>query len=247
MPEWASTWEARHSDARGFWIGMVLLGLTWIAWGYQLLQRKATCVETLLLLAFTLLALRSIRFVVYLGFMGAYIGAGVLRVRPRRETERNSAYGACSLFASCTLAVTILYGNANYATPLEAPPNVKFSERLVQILAMPALRGNVLNSLELGAELVYRAYPRLKPSIDSRIDSYGLDYILFQFELLENDALLTEFVQRYDVRYMLLDSVRFSTFQNRSAWRGGQWTVFYQDGKEVLLQRADIRVPKPTF
>jgi hypothetical protein len=240
VPEWASTLEARLSEARGVWIGMTVLAIAWLGIGYALYKRQARVSEVLLLLAFSALALRSVRFVVFTGIVCAYVLAKLPVWQLPAARRMHVPYLLVTLGATLTLALAIAFGNANYSTPLQAPPNVKFSEGLVLQLANPDLHGNVLNSLELGSELVYRAYPRLQPSIDSRIDSYGLDYILFQRQLLVDDRLLGEFVQRYDVRYLLLDSVRFAIFQGLANWKTHHWTVFYQDGKEVLLQRADL-------
>ena len=53
------------------------------------------------------------------------------------------------------------------------------------------MKGNVFNSYELGAELIYRAYPRLRPMIDSRIDSYGDEYFLLSDRLVHQEAMET--------------------------------------------------------
>lgn len=242
VPEWASTWEARYAESRGVWIGMASLVCTVGAAIHALLRRRMGVADILLLLAFAVLAARSIRFVVYLGMVAAFIIAKCFEKSVFAGNKINSQYLLVALLATVTFNLAIVFGNANHSSPLQSPPNVKFEEGLVVQLANPKLEGNVLNSLELGAELVYRSYPRLKPSLDSRIDSYGLDYIMYQRELLANDKLLNEFIARYDVRYILLDSVRFEIFQRLASWRENKWTVFYKDGKEALLQRSDIKI-----
>lgn len=242
VPEWASTWEARYTESRGVWIGIAILIGTVVAAIHGLLRRSIGAADVLLLLAFMVLAARSVRFVVYLGMVAAFIVAKCAEKSLFEGMKINSQYLVVALLATATFNLAIVFNNANYSSPLQSPPNVKFAEGLVLQLANPKLEGNVLNSLELGAELVYRSYPRLKPSLDSRIDSYGLDYIMYQRELLVNDKLLKEFIARYDVRYILLDSVRFGIFQQLASWKENKWTVFYKDGKEILLQRSDIEI-----
>ena len=242
IPEWANTLDSRQTNPRGFYIGMgiwvmMLLRLLLDAW-----RREWHFTEVLCFLAFTVLGFYSIRFLVYFGLVAAFVFSA-----PRTFVGFSAGLtlqrALIALTAGVSLLLAIAYGNAYRASPLIPPANVKFTPGLVQLLSNPHLSGNVLNSLELGAELVYRSYPRLKPSLDSRIDSYGLDYIMYQRALLENDALLREYVDRYDVRYVLLDSVRFDIFAHLLSWQHGDWRVLYRSAKEVLLIRHDLTNP----
>lgn len=243
VPEWSSMLAARFSEARGFWIGiaaLVTIVLTCV-WN----QRKGTlsAVDACIVLGFGLLALYSIRFVIYLSMVFAYMVPSLFSTVRRRDESDKLWYVTTSAIAVCSLAIAVHYGNAWYSWPALAAPNVKFSDRLVKILESPELKGNVLNSVELGSELVYRTYPRMRPSIDSRIDSYGFDYANFNYALIRNDGLLREYVERYDVRYVLLDSVRFEHFKALGSWRDGLWETLFFDGKEALLIRADLPFP----
>ncbi len=236
VPEWKSLLDGMQANERGFYIGMLvwaamLLRLLWQGW-----RGQWQLIECLFFVAFTLLGFYSIRFLVYFGLVAAFVFS-TPRTQPSSAERANwMVLGA----ALATLALALAFGNAYRATPLVPPPNVKFTPGLVDALADPRLNGNVLNSVELGAELVYRAYPRLRPSVDSRIDSYGLDYLLYQRALLDDDALLNEYAARYDVRYVLLDSVRFEVFSRLQSWQRGDWKVLYQSSKEVLLVRKDL-------
>jgi hypothetical protein len=133
-----------------------------------------------------------------------------------------------------------LYGNAYRSSPYVDVTGTKFSDAMARAIGNPAVQGNVLNSMELGPELIYRAYPRLKPSSDVRLDSYGLDYLTFQETLFYNDALLVEFVNRYDVRYVLVNLRTFGEFQKLASWTSGNWRVLLMDYRTVLLQRSDL-------
>ncbi|MBC7917559.1 MAG: hypothetical protein H7Y28_07105 [Rhodoferax sp.] len=240
VPEWNSIFDGRHSNARGFYIGMAIWAAVLIRMALDGLRGHLRITEALFFTAFSFLGFYSIRFLVYFGLVAAFVFSAP---RPSLALPPGAVRAIVAAAALASLLLAILFGNAYKATPLTPPPNVKFTPGLVDALANPQLSGHVLNSVELGAELVYRAYPRLKPSVDSRIDSYGLDYLMYQHALLEDDALLREYVARYDVRYVLLDSVRFETFSRLSSWQRGEWHVLYKSSKEVLLVRHDLAPP----
>jgi hypothetical protein len=64
--------------------------------------------------------------------------------------------------------------------------------------------------------------------------------MLYQNALLSNDALLDEFVDRYDVRYLLISrSAWIETFQRTSNWTRGSWSVIFVDEKTAFLRRMD--------
>lgn len=240
IPEWTSTLSARHSDGRGFYIGITIWILILLRLLVDALQGRKPVLESIIFLAFTVLGVYSIRFLVYVGLVAAFVYSSG-HVGSRLENEGGWKLSATvGLAAVLSLLLAVEYGNAYRATPLTPPANVKFTPGLVEVLGNTKHHGNVLNSLELGAELVYRTYPRLRPSIDSRIDSYGLDYIMYQRALLENDALLEEYVRRYDVRYVLLDTVRYGIFSQREGVQRGEWKELYRSSKEVLLMRTDL-------
>ena len=136
------------------------------------------------------------------------------------------------------IAIVLVWGNAFHAHPY-TPGYMKMSDGMVRTLSDPQYRGHVLNSFELGAELVYRAYPRLQPSVDSRVDSYGTDYIDNQGMLLRDDALFKDFLTRYDVQYLLLDTNGYLTLQDLGSWSNQHWKVVFQDRNSVFLSRND--------
>jgi hypothetical protein len=133
----------------------------------------------------------------------------------------------------------VRYGNLYGGFPYFVPSN-NFTPMLVDYLGSPALRGNVLNSYALGAELVYRGYPRLRPAIDSRADVYGENYFSYIETVTRNEPRLREFIDRYDVRYLLLQwpdfnaGVRHMTELQRDGWR-----IVFADQKAVLLARVE--------
>ncbi len=110
-------------------------------------------------------------------------------------------------------------------------------------LADPALSGNVFTSYELGAELVYRDWPRLKPSIDSRIDSYGDAYFIAHERMLSDEPALTDFLAAHGVNHMLLMRRDFGGISRMPGIRA-QWHVRSSDRKMLLLER-NVALPTP--
>lgn len=231
--EWISSLDSIAWRWRGFWIG---LGCTVIAISVCLVQwRKLSAVDALILLCFILLAVRAARFIVYLGMVIAYILPPLISQGTQSHKAQTVLYAACTLLSATVLTLAATFGNAFGAYPHRSSIDQSFTQPMLNLLANPALRGNVLTTYDYGAELVYRAYPRLRPSLDSRIDSYGEDYIQFTERLLTDDALLIDFVRKYDVQYMLLTQEDFQAVQKLPSLV--HWSVLLADQRAVLLAR----------
>jgi hypothetical protein len=200
--------------------------------------RKLRSVDVLLVLLFTLLAIQAIRFLVYVGMVAAYVVPRLVPSTWNAAQYRARWYLLVACVSAVVLGLSMKYGNAFGAFPHTAfEASYSLSAPMVKQLANPELRGNVINSYELGAELVYRAYPRLRPSIDSRIDSYGRDWTSLNARLFLEDELLEEFVTHYDVRYMLLSHADFLSIQKLPSWSKKLWYLRAMDRSTVLLQR----------
>lgn len=238
LTEWLPTFDRRMVGVTGFWIALgvwaLLAACVWLG------RRRLSAVDALLFLAFSYLAYRAIRFPVYLGMVAAYIIPACLPPGwLRKASEPSWLMGAIVLGLAGTLA-TAAYGNASNTRLYNEQDRTKFTIPMVRILSDPALQGNVLNTMELGAELIYRSYPRLRPSMDCRVDSYGFEYGNFNRALFSDETLLEEFVQRYDVHYLLMDLHHFERFIQLPGWRKGAWRIYFVDQRAALLQRADV-------
>jgi hypothetical protein len=231
--EWISSLNPIAWTWRGFWIGLACVLVTVTVCAVQ--WRKLSAIDALILLFFILLAVRSARFIVYLGIVAAYVLPPLVpqHVHSTKTTAR--LYGASIVFGMTILGLAMTYGNAFGSYPHQSSLNQSFTKPMLNALSSPALHGNVLTSYDCGAELVYRAYPRLRPSLDSRIDSYGADYILFTERLLENDESLADFIKKYDVRYMLLTLGDFDSVRKLPSLV--QWNVLLMDQRAILLER----------
>lgn len=242
LTEWIPTLDRRLWSLRGFWIALsVWLTLTAIL----LAQRKhLRIVDGLIYLFFTALAVQAIRFPVYLSFVFALL---VPKCLPRSWLDRlESRCGVLivCLLSAATLWACAMFGNAAERLPYLYDDPTKLTEHMVQTLADPDLHGNVLNTMELGAELTYRTYPRMRPSIDSRFDSYGAAYNDANQKLFKDDVLLKAFVARYDVRYILMDGSQYDIFTHLPSWKQGEWRLYFSDHRAALFQRSDLHEGK---
>lgn len=237
VAEWLPSLDQQWRGNRGFWISVVCLGTTFL--GLSLGWRRVGGVELLLFLLFAVLAFSAIRFLVYLGMVAAYVLSPVLANAVRLPQHRIRSYVGVTAFSAFVLFLCIKFGNV-----LGAHPHVAFeaseslSRPMVAQLQDPTLEGNVLNSYELGAELVYRAYPRLRPSIDSRVDSYGGDWTALNEHLFLDDVLLKRFVANYNVKYMLLTHHDFIALQKLPSWSEKQWVLRALDRRTALLVKG---------
>lgn len=238
ISEWMPTFDAPAREFRGFWIALI----AWLLVFASLLtaRKSLRCVDWLIFGFFTILAAKAIRFPVYLSFLLAlYLPLGLNRW-VRVLNQPTHAYRFLGALATFTLGACIAFGNADGARPFLDVTNTKLTNRMVATLKEPVYKGNVLNTMELGAELIYLSYPRLRPAIDCRLDSYGLDYYLYIDRLLYDQRLFDEFVARYDVRYLLLSMDVFKDFVHSAMWASGRWKVILVDMKAAFVERADI-------
>ena len=242
--EWMPTFTRGWQEMPGVWIG---LGCAAVTGAVMLAQwRKLSAVDALMFLMFLILALMTVRFLVYLGMVTAFVLSALVPAVHQQASMQARSYAICTAAAMLVLGLASQFGNAFGAFPhLAWGSNTSYTSFMVRKLSAPDLQGNVINSYELGAELVYRAYPRLRPSIDSRIDSYGGAYTWMNARLFQDDVLLMEFVKKYDVRYMLLSRRDFQSLERLPSWADGRWTIRAMDQRAVLLQRSDLPAPLP--
>lgn len=240
--EWMPTFSPGWHQVPAVWMGLGCAALTGTV---MLLQwRRLSAVEALMYLMFLILALKTVRFLVYQGMVAAFVLSALATARQQSAKKQIRVYAASTFAAALMLGLASQFGNAFGAFPHSALGiSPSYTSFMVKKLNAPDLQGNVINSYELGAELVYRAYPRLRPSIDSRIDSYGGAYTWLNGRLFQDDALLTDYVKKYDVRYMLLSHRDFRSVEKLPSWTSGRWFIRAMDQRAVLLQRSDLPAP----
>ncbi|RYX91483.1 MAG: hypothetical protein EOO28_25610 [Comamonadaceae bacterium] len=236
MYEWLPSYHPDVMQQRGFRIALLCalgtLAAVGMAW------RRLRTADAMLLLMFLALAVSAMRFMTYFGIISAYVLAGLAPLEWRRLQFQRQLYQCSMVAAAAVLVTAATVGNAQHNKPYANDGDSKFSPRMVASLSDPAMKGNVLNSAELGAELVFLAWPRLRPSIDSRIDSYGAAYFEAHQDLLRDKPRLTAFLKQYDVQYMLFSR---DDLEAAKASLGEQllleWDVRLLDRKAVLFAR----------
>jgi hypothetical protein len=86
---------------------------------------------------------------------------------------------------------------------------------------------------------VYRFYPSLRPSIDSRIDVYGREYFERMLTVQNEEQAFRQFVARYGVRYVLLLWPEFELGLRRMPGLQAEgWRIVFVDHKMVMLERS---------
>jgi hypothetical protein len=138
--------------------------------------------------------------------------------------------------ATCA-ALLVRYGNLYGGYPYFVASN-HFSPALIDYVEARRFEGNVLNSPALGAELVYRFYPRLRPAIDSRSEVYGAEYSGRVLDALHDEPALRQFVERYRVRYLLVLLPQFEQgIRRMPRLQDDGWRIVFADHKMVMLER----------
>jgi hypothetical protein len=237
IKEWLPTFSSMFMAAPPFWIFVVVATAATAV--VVRLRRHLEATDALLYLFFLAIALERSRHIVWFGFVALVVCArlvGRAGITPPRELRVR--IGA-ALLAVAGLGVTLAFGNASHAH-IYYTPSDNFSPGMVKELADPALSGNVLNSYELGGELIYRDWPRLKPSIDSRVDSYGDDYLLYHIRVLQDEKLLNLFLDGNHVNHMLLLRRDLDLGVRDMPSIRANWHIRLTDGDIFLIERNQL-------
>lgn len=235
ITEWRGTFELPFLGSRGFWayVSLLVLCLAIVARSW----RKLRATDVLLLLAFAYLSSDRQRHVVWFGFVSLVVMARL--IGPVALTPRDTRRSLALLVTLLVVGIGMLhrYGNFYGSYPYFANSN-RFTLLMIEYMQDRDLRGNVFNTYALGAELIHKFYPRLRPSIDSRIDAYGEQYYLYIDRLYSDEQLMLEFIERYDVRYMLLLWGEFEMIRKMARLPETGWRMLLADHRMVLLGRG---------
>jgi hypothetical protein len=231
--EWMPTFHTRWMHEPGWWIAMIvwLASTWWIFWR----RKHISAIDLLVFLFFSALAAKAIRFPVYLGIVAAYLLGGLQPASWAQAQIQVRIFKGTLVLGLVLSGLVATYGNAYGARPYSYGL-YRLGPDLEAALSNPTHQGNVLNSMELGAELIYRAYPRLRPAIDCRVDSYGMDYYKYTLALLGSRELFQEFIERYHVRYILYENVRLMAAVKAGTFDEQPWHILAQDRRFVFME-----------
>jgi len=239
--EWQGTFSPAFVGTRGFWAYAGLLALC--ATVIVVRRKNVRAADILLLLAFGYLATDRQRHIVWLALVSLYVLARVTGPVTLAPLAARRWVALALALALASAGLLLRFGNLQGQFPGSAPGR-RITPELVAYVEGQGLRGNVFNSYDVGAELIYRFYPRLRPTIDSRIDAYGETYYRYFSALYSDESLLLDFIKFYDVRYLLLLRWEYEHLrQMPQLWESG-WRVLFSDPGIVLLGRGDLPVPK---
>lgn len=235
--EWMPTLSGPFAGSRGFWAFLAYLvfvaGVAFASWKHLPLA------GALLLLVFGYLALRTQRHIAFFSFVSIYPVSVAIGARASQMQQLPLVRGGMLALLVASAGLLVRYGNMYGGFP-NFTESHNFSPLFVEYVETNQLSGNVLNSYSLGAELVYRFYPRLRPAIDSRVDLYGEKYFLDVRGLNSDEQALRQFVDRHRVRYMLFVWPEFNEgIRRMSRLREDGWRIVFADHKLVLLGRPD--------
>ena len=237
VTEWLPTLDRRFLRLPTLWaFAGVWLGTSVLLMRHR---KKVPARDWLIFAFFTLLAIKAIRFPVYGGMVSAYLIVPLIAPSLQSLRRQTWIYAGLAVLGIATIAVALKFQNLQGTSP-HSLSTQKLSDAMVVALRDERRHGNVLNTMEFGAEVIYWAYPRLRPASDARIDSYGFEYMDYQSAVVLNNTLLTEFVERYDVRYILMDIKRFTLFVKMDAWTQHHWEVVLMDSRVAFLRRSDV-------
>jgi hypothetical protein len=234
VTEWLPPTDPRLRNLPTLWIGLGCLvpttALLLRGW------RKLSSVDSLLFAMFIVLALNAIRFFVYIGIASLLVLAPLVPPGWHAAKLESRLFATLLALSAVTFGLAFVYGNVQGNFPYRAVEPYTMTESMVRALDSPSLKGNVLNTMEMGGELIYRTYPRLRPSIDPRIDAYGGRYYLTHEHLFYSDAELAAFQKAFQVKYLLLDMRHFTSLRKLQSWTQGHYKILSLDHKAVLLE-----------
>lgn len=238
--EWQGTFSPAFVGTRGFWAYVGILALC--AGVLIALRRNVRAADVLLLAAFGYLSTDRQRHVVWFALVALYVMARVIGPLTLSPAATRGARVLALALALAGAGLLVPFGNLQGQFPHGAPGR-RLSPELTAYIDGQGLRGNVFNSFDLGAELVYRFYPRLRPTIDSRIDAYGETYWRYFSALYSDERLLLGFIRFYDVRYMLLLRWEYEHLRRMPGLAETGWRVWLSEPGVVLLGRGDPPAP----
>ncbi len=231
VAEWVSSLTPGVWKIRGVGIGL----LAFVGGSFLMLmyRKKITAGDWIFWIGYVILAVKAIRFYAYLGIVFVLVLPWNAIFRRDREISCLVVFGG---LISSLAVVVYLFGNASGAYPYSRPDASQMSIPMREFVGGGNFGGRVVNSYGLGAELIYRFYPRLMPSIDSRVDSYGDDYFFEHERLLHSACVMHRFIRKYSVEYLLMDFGDWNILSANEVFNSGELDVLLEDGKAVFAR-----------
>jgi hypothetical protein len=98
------------------------------------------------------------------------------------------------------------------------------------------LTGRIFHPQMFGDYLIWRLWPQQRSFVDGRVHLFSLDF-LNQYERAVEDPLSTDIVERWNIRYLLLNKSNANLKGRRSIEDSGAWSKIYEDRVSVLFEK----------
>jgi len=246
IAEWASpNWNTRET-----WPFLGLLLVTWAA--LTLSDHRPRFIDLLRALAFTALALRSMRYIglsaVVLAPLLVYYGSRVLQRAGARwgppEARTHPARGSTVL--NWALLALVLAGAAfKVSLPLNPATIDRVHSRFFPVAAVDYIRGDtrssagglpetLFNDYGWGGYLIWRLYPDTPVFIDGRADPYGDELIGAYRSAISARPDWEKTLEQYAVHSALIPTGSSLAAVLRER---GDWQEVYEDGLAAIYVR----------
>jgi hypothetical protein len=239
VPEWAAP---SFSSPIGplFFVGLLLIILV-----MALSPRRPTFFQLLTFLAFTILALRTTRGVVWFGLVMApilanHLSAIAVRLRSgQKQSQTQKKYLRVNLVFLGILIFLALISLPWFRDTLPIPPTRK--EYITQDTPISAteyllnqqMPNNLINDMGFGSYLIWAAQPENKVFVDPRIELYPQE-IWSDYHIISNGIPGWEQkLENYDAQTLMLSK----TFQEKlieELRESDLWELVYQDEIAVI-------------
>ncbi len=209
-------------------------------------RQRLRWTEALLLLAFALFALVSIRNVVWWALVMPPILVGyAARTWPSAKSMNQARREKPALNAVLLgiLGIVALLGlpwlRAN--NPLLAPPlrtylDAKHPTQAVEFLRREGIQGKLFSRMEWGGYLEWELWPRLQPLVDARIEIRPPQVWLDYFAILDGSARWQALLDRYQVDYVILEYQAYPRLE-REISTSAAWREIHRDSLAVVYAR----------
>jgi hypothetical protein len=244
--EYVHTYMLREYVAWGLF-GLGVLLLTVVAVARRQSAPRGGIFPALLFVALLVLSLRSLRFVTDFGLYTcpgvAAMATWVFPVSPMRRTKGIGLV----LIIPILLGLGVWFAWNGYA--FDVTSRRRFGFGVGQIVPVAGadylrdngVRGNAFNTYTAGAYLLYRFYPQVRVSIDSRNDVYGPDlYREYTRARTDSDALAA-LLKRIEASFAFLELQRGEPIEKtlEAFQKIGGWRIVYFDDFTVILVPQD--------
>ena len=148
------------------------------------------------------------------------------------------------LFYNCSVLICLLlslcFRSYNYGNAVSTKPgfykSARISDSTLKFIKDQNISGNIINSYSLGGQILFHFFPKIKVSIDSRIDAYGFDYMRdYRNTVYGKYSELKKFINRFEVKHMVINY----TFLNNIV-TSGKLNLLINDGWKIVHEKRGV-------